>query len=77
MANNRLYIIDTETKEEILLAKSFGSGWDVRCTIEQLNEWLEERDLDAAYGNTGELPTTLKLMCENDDKYLILKRRKV
>ena len=27
MANNRLYLVDTETDRQILIAKSWGDGW--------------------------------------------------
>ena len=66
MANNRLYIRDSETGDHILLAKSFGHGWDVRLEEESLGRWLQQRDIEASYGNTGDLPTKLELVTENN-----------
>lgn len=45
MANNRLFIVDTETGERIMLAKSFGQGWATRQRAylpEGATEWTEE-----------------------------------
>ena len=64
MANNRLYILDTETGEKILLAKSMGRGWEAQDNI--MCEWLSGRDLNASYGNCLDGNTELKLICEND-----------
>lgn len=52
MANNRLYIRDTETGEEIMLAKGYAGsvGWGLWAQAEQLREWLDEHDFDASVG---------------------------
>lgn len=68
MANNRLFIVDTETGEEKLLCKTFGSGWYEWQEPGVLTEWLEERDIAASYGN-GDSPTKLRLRAENDTDY--------
>ncbi len=73
MAKNKLYILDTETGDKILLAKSMGEGWeydnktwdgnyDIMC------EWFSVRDLQASYGNCLDGNTKLKLVCENVKK---------
>lgn len=75
MANNRLYIVDTETNEYILLAKSNGDGWwvwyaeDKAERVDILTTWLELRDLSASYGNTDSKPSRLTLMAENDPAF--------
>lgn len=65
MANNRLWIEDTETRERILLAKSLGGGWDVRLDADELARWLDLRDTYAAFGS-AQGKTTLRLVAEND-----------
>ena len=64
MANNRLYIKDTETGESILVAKSFGDGWDWRAEREELTNWLINRDW--AGQDVGAELTALKLITEYD-----------
>lgn len=66
MANNRLYLKDTETGEQILVAKSFGDGWTWRASANELIQWLRERDMGASYGITDDQPTRLKLETENE-----------
>jgi hypothetical protein len=72
MANNRLFIVDTETGEEIMLAKSNGDGWwvwygeDKAGRIDELTAWLQLRDLQASYGNTNAEPSKLRLVTENE-----------
>lgn len=74
MANNRLFIVDTETGEQIMLAKSSGDGWWVwykddegkAARIDELTEWLQHRDLQASYGNTNAKPSRLRLVTENE-----------
>lgn len=74
MANNRLLIEDSETGERFVLAKSTGNGWWVWYgeslgeRIRALNQWLELRDVHASYGNTGDGPSKLRLVTENEDK---------
>jgi hypothetical protein len=59
MANNRLYLVDTETYEWILLAKGWSSGWQywtqapIEEFLESHNENSDPRDLTAA-GAFGE-----------------------
>ncbi len=57
MANNRLFIMDTETGDIIMLAKSMGVGWYTRGGIEQrLDDFFDEdgdRDQGASYGAGG------------------------
>lgn len=64
MANNRLYIRDTETGEEIMLAKGYAGsvGWGMWAQAEQLREWLDEHDFDASVGHGA---TRLVLYDEN------------
>jgi hypothetical protein len=52
MANNRLYLRDTETGEEILLAKGYAGShcWTLRDGTDPLAAWLEEHDFSAANG---------------------------
>ncbi len=65
MANNRLYILDTETGEKVMIAKSMGRGWQSKDVF--LEEWFSGRDLEASCGNCYEYSNTkLKLVCEND-----------
>lgn len=66
MANNRLYLRDPETGEQMLLAKSFGLGWSVYPTVDELSAWLEGRDVAASYGNCASQGTRLQLVAEND-----------
>ena len=46
MANNRLYIQDTETGDRFLLCKSLGMGWYVWSGFDpdKLTEWMDGRD---------------------------------
>jgi hypothetical protein len=64
LANNRLYILDTETGEHILIAKAFGPPWDIRATLEQIQEFLDGRDVAACC--SSDHPTKLKLVTEAD-----------
>ena len=41
MANNRLFIGNTNTKEWVMLAKGFGNGWTVR-NLDKLNNFIED-----------------------------------
>lgn len=70
MANNRLYILDTETGEHIMVAKGFGSGWDWRKTDDELTRWLNEPTdsplglRNVAASDSG--PTKLMLVTEDN-----------
>jgi hypothetical protein len=65
MANERLYIQDTETGETLMLAKSFGPPWDIRITIDKLQSWLDGRDIEATCGlHPGKGDTKLRLVTE-------------
>ena len=65
MANNRLFIVDSETNEKFLLAKSMGMGWYIKNPefVKDLGKWLAERDLGASHGDEI---TRLILRCEDD-----------
>lgn len=73
MANNRLYLVDTETYEWIMLAKGWASGWQywnetpLEEFLESHNANSEPRDLNAA-GAFGGLDsvTRLALFTEQD-----------
>jgi hypothetical protein len=68
MANNRLYIIDTETGDKFCLAKSMAYGWYCREGVEhRFEEWADMRDLEASYGNGGK--TSFILVCENHPEF--------
>lgn len=62
MANNRLYILDTETNECIMLAKGFAM-WGCTTTEADLDRWFEARDMGAAQDCC---PTKLKLITEDE-----------
>lgn len=66
MANNRLFIEDTKTGERFLLAKSFGGGWGLRHSEDELQDWLLKHDDPASWGTAIE-PSTLRLIAENDE----------
>lgn len=69
MANNRLYIVDTENGDSLMVAKSFGEGWDWRVDSNVLNNWLSSciRDPGQAYGNTNKKPSNLVFRTENEE----------
>ena len=46
MANNRLYLVDTETYEWILLAKGWASGWQY-WNETPLEEFLESKNANS------------------------------
>lgn len=62
MANNRLYILDTETNEKLLLAKSFGARWSIRVNEDVFNNWMIERDIGALTSDSA--PSSLKLITD-------------
>jgi hypothetical protein len=67
MANNRLYLYDPESGEKFMLAKSFANGWYIKNSesfVEDLEKWLDGKDLAASYGGTGS--TSLLLIAEGD-----------
>lgn len=66
MANNRLYLVD-ENGDSIMVAKSFGGGWDWRKSENEITEWLSNRDAGASFGNPHEMVgTKLRLVTEYD-----------
>jgi hypothetical protein len=65
MANNRLYIFDSDKNEFILLARSTTGPWRSVAGDEALDKWFEERDMNAAYGAVA-TPTELQLVTEYD-----------
>lgn len=67
MANNRLYLYDPESGEKFMLAKSLSNGWYINnpeTFADNLEEWLDMKDLAASYGGTGS--TSLILVTEKD-----------
>lgn len=73
MANNRLYIVDEDTGERFLLAKSMGRGWyffagdGVEERIAKLNDWLSVSFLrDAAAALRDSRTTRLRLVTERE-----------
>lgn len=73
MANNRLFVVDTETGDYKCLLKTMGDGWyfpipfrDSKGDI--MVDWLDRRDIGQSYGNCGldDLPSKLVLMTENE-----------
>lgn len=62
MANNRLYLEDTETGDRILLAKGWGF-WQWHPDAEDLTEWLRNRDIASACGPDG-TDTWLRLVTD-------------
>lgn len=69
MANNRLFIEDSESGCRLFVAKSFGEGWDWRASSDDINDWLKARDTGAAYGNTTSAAPTLRFRAENEDGF--------
>ena len=65
MANNRLFIVDDGNRSDaIMVAKSFGMGWDWRKTPEEMNAYLDRID-PTSYGNAAG-STCLRLVVEAD-----------
>lgn len=63
MANNRLYISNTENGERILLAKGWGGGgWRI-WEPEKLAEWLANKNIDTNNDYDG-APTKLVLVTD-------------
>lgn len=63
MANNRLYLVDTEEKQFIMIAKGWGAGWQLG-NIDQLEEFLRTLYQDGDYK-----PTCLVIGTENDREF--------
>jgi hypothetical protein len=63
MANNRLYIEDTETGERYLLAKGFGDLWSLSGDDDKLHDWLTTGDRDRLASDHG--ATKLRLVTED------------
>ena len=71
MADNRLFIIDTETGEKFCLCKSMSTGWYVKDPAslgDKLTEWLNLHDMEASYGISN-TQTKLILVTENSKEY--------
>lgn len=67
MANNRLYIQDTETGETFMLAKGFGGEWSVLALCaDDLEAWLNDGDRvrDVVASEVG--ATLLRLVTEDE-----------
>lgn len=64
MANNRLYIVDTDTGDAFMLCKSYGTDWGVFNSEmgDELDFWLKDRDRVAQKGGDY---TKFKLVTEN------------
>ena len=62
MANNRLYLVDTITKEYLCIAKGWGAGW-YTGNIDLYDDFMIKRFSD------GDGKTNLILGTENDDEF--------
>lgn len=62
MANNRLYLVDTEENEYLCLAKGMGCAWDTG-NIDLYQDFLKTRFNDNDEG------TNLIIGTENDDEF--------
>ena len=62
MANNRLYLVDTSTKEYLCLAKGWGCGW-ITGNIDLYREFMLERF------NDNDNNSNLIIGHENDDSF--------
>ena len=69
MANNRLFIRNRRTSEFTCLAKSFGDGWEIRKTAEEIEQVLRELYDLGSFGNCFNAVTELELVSENDQRY--------
>lgn len=63
MANNRLYLLDTEKNEYIMLAKGFAAGWELRVSHDDLTTFVEDMR-DFAASSHG--PSKLRICTEHD-----------
>lgn len=67
MANNRLYIEDTETGERFLLCKTVGRGWYRYFEVNKFDEWVALRDETASFGNcVPPASSKLRIVTENE-----------
>lgn len=64
MANNRLYIGNKRTKEKVMIAKGFGSGWELR--EERVTKFIENFE-NINESDVGK-KTDLVLFTEYDDE---------
>ena len=62
MANNRLYLVDTSTREYLCLAKSWGCAWNTG-NIDLYQEFMSDRFNDC------DEKTNLIIGTENDDDF--------
>ena len=69
MANNRLFIRSRATSEFTCLAKSFGDGWEIRKTAEEIEQVLRKLYDLSSFGNCFNAVTELELVSENDQRY--------
>lgn len=63
MANNRLYFRDPKDGALLFFAKSDSDRWRVVASRDEIQAWLDGRDLGAL--EDDERPTTLELICEH------------
>ena len=69
MANNRLFIRSRASSEFTCLAKSYGDGWEIRKTAEEIEQVLRELYDLGSFGNCFNAVTELELVSENDQRY--------
>lgn len=62
MANNRIYLVDTESKEYLCIAKGWGVGWSVG-NIDLYDDFMLSRYSDSDDG------TVLIIGTENDPEF--------
>lgn len=72
MANNRLFVRNRKTGEFTGFLKSFGAGWEIRKTAEQIQKDVAELFDDASFGNCYGAATDLELVTENDPRYSVV-----
>ena len=69
MANNRLFIRNRITGKYTGFLKSFGEGWEIRKTAEQIKRDVKELWDEGSYGNCYNAATDLELITENDPRF--------
>ncbi len=69
MANNRLFIRSRASSQFTCLAKSYGDGWEIRKTAEEIEQVLRELYDLGSFGNCFNAVTELQLVSENDQRY--------
>ena len=72
MSNNILFIRNRKTGEYAWFLKSFGEGWEIRKTAEQIEKDVAELFDDASFGNCYGAATDLELVTENDPRYSVV-----